>query len=114
MLKIARWGFNREKKTMILRLSAIFFAGLFLSACDNTNQSTNVGVGLDDKTLQAATTPAAYYEYLWCKRGGNWTQEASIEFVADWNAEIEKLENTVEGAFAYQPRGEADDRFDVL
>ena len=73
---------------MILRLSAIFFAGFFLSSCDNTNQSTAVGVGLDEKTLQAATTPAAYYEYLWCKRGNNWTPETSIAFVADWNAEI--------------------------
>ena len=99
---------------MTLRLAAIFFAVFFLSACDNTNQSAEIGGGLDDETLQAATTPAAYYEYLWCKRGDNWTQETSMKFVADWNAEIEKLENIVEGAFGYQPRGETDDRFDGL
>ena len=86
---------------MTLRLAAIFFAVFFLSACDNTNQSGEIGGGLDDETLQAATTPAAYYEYLWCKRGDNWTQETSMKFVADWNAEIEKLENIVEGAFGY-------------
>mgnify|MGYP001161500913 FL=1 len=99
----------------MLRMTFLIFIGFVLSACEPAdkaevaNQTTNSEASTED----ASSDPVAYYEYLWCKRGENWTQEASLEFVTDWNAEIDKLENT-SSAFGYGPRGWTDDRFDGL
>ena len=78
---------------MRLKLAVLALAGIFLSACDNA-------VDLDEASVEAEVepTPVAYYEYLWCKRGENWTMESAQSFIADWNAELDGMANTVDGS----------------
>ena len=58
--------------------------------------------------------PDAYYEYLWCKQGENYSDESFRAMVVDWNTLIDSLEHKANGAFAYVPRGWEDPNFDAL
>ena len=40
----------------------------------------------------AIPEPSGYYEYLWCKNGENANDDSIASLVADWNAEIDKLD----------------------
>ena len=40
----------------------------------------------------AQITPAAYYEYLRCNQGENYSTETSQAFVGDWNAAVNEME----------------------
>jgi len=94
---------------MRLKLAVLALAGIFLSACDNA-------VDLDEASVEAEVepTPVAYYEYLWCKRGENWSMESAQSFVDDWNAELDGMENTLDGAFVYVPKEVENQNFDTV
>ena len=62
----------------------------------------------------AIPEPSGYYEYLWCKNGENANDDSIASLVADWNAEIDKLDAQPNAAFAYIPRGWSDENFDGL
>ena len=94
---------------MRLKLAVLALAGIFLSACDNA-------VDVDEASVEAEVepTPVAYYEYLWCKRGENWSMESAQSFVDDWNAELDGMENTLDGAFVYVPKEVENQNFDTV
>ena len=94
---------------MRLKLAGLALAGIFLSSCDNA-------VDVDEALVEAEVepTPVAYYEYLWCKRGENWTMESAQSFVADWNAELDGMENTLDSAFVYVPKNSENQNFDTV
>ncbi len=94
---------------MKLKLAVLALAGVFLSSCDNA-------VDVDEVSVEAEVepTPVAYYEYLWCKRGENWTMESAQSFVADWNAELDGMENTLDSAFVYVPKNSENQNFDTV
>ena len=94
---------------MTLNLAVLALAGIFLSSCDNA-------VDVDEALVEAEVepTPVAYYEYLRCKRGENWTMESAQSFVADWNAELDGMENTLDSAFVYVPKNSENQNFDTV
>ena len=65
-------------------------------------------------TETAANAPDAYYEYLWCKQGEDFSQEKMAELTASWNAAIDSMEAPALAAFGYIPRGWETEDFDGL
>jgi hypothetical protein len=61
-----------------------------------------------------ANGPDAYYEYLWCKQGPEYSQEAIASLVTDWNAIMDASENSVTAAFGYRPKGWETEDYDGL
>ncbi len=97
--------------------------GLLLGGCQEAEkqemppQALQPEPELQPETQAAETaqvTPAAYYEYLWCNQGENYSTEALQAFVGDWNAAINETEDTVDAAAAYVPRGRKEDNYDGL
>ncbi|MDC2964342.1 hypothetical protein OA067_05450 [Gammaproteobacteria bacterium] len=96
----------------MLRLLIIIFGGFLISAC---NKSGDTEVAGESVTVESTNPePAAYYEYLWCKQGANWSEDTSAAFVADWNKEIDAMSDNLDGAAGYVPRGWTDERYDGL
>ena len=62
----------------------------------------------------AQITPAAYYEYLRCNQGENYSTETSQAFVGDWNAAVNEMEDPVYASMAYFPRGWKAEDYDGL
>ena len=56
-------------------------------------------------TETAANAPDAYYEYLWCKQGEEFSQEKMAEFTAGWNTVIDGMDAPALAAFGYIPKG---------
>ena len=94
---------------MRLKLAVLALGSIFLYACDNAGDLDEVSV-----EAEVEPTPVAYYEYLWCKRGENWTMESAQSFVSDWNAELDGMENTLESAFVYVPKDAENQNFDTV
>ena len=94
---------------MGFKLFFLALAGVVLSACDT-------GVKVEEATVEAevAPTPVAYYEYLYCERGENWTMESAQSFVDDWNEELDGMENTLDSAFVYVPKDAENQNFDTV
>ena len=94
---------------MRLKLAVLALGGIFLSACDSA-------VDLDEVPVEAEVepTPVAYYEYLWCQRGENWSMESAQSFVDDWNAELDGMGNTLDSAFVYVPKEVENQNFDTV
>ena len=65
-------------------------------------------------TETAANAPDAYYEYLWCKQGEDFSQEKMAEFTAGWNTVIDGMEAPALSAFGYIPKGWETENFDGL
>jgi hypothetical protein len=61
-----------------------------------------------------ANAPDAYYEYLWCKEGPDYSQEALANLVADWNAIMDSSDSTVAAVAGYRPKGWESEDFDGL
>jgi|TARA_B110000459_G_scaffold185727_1_gene216648 hypothetical protein len=95
------------------KITFFVLIGLILGGCQEAeNQS-----GLEPETQAVETaqaTPDAYYEYLWCKQGENYSTETSQAYVADWNAAIDELEDSPYASMAYFPRGWEADGYDGL
>ena len=58
--------------------------------------------------------PDAYYEYLWCNEGEDFSQEKFAELTTNWNSVIDEMESPSLAAFAYVPRDVEVDEFDGL
>jgi len=96
---------NAWTKSMLLSTLMI------LGACsENGSNSGQTQTALNP----AEPEPIAYYEYLWCKAGPNWSDENMSDLVADWNDILDGLENTPVASFGYVPIGWQDDNFDGL
>ena len=65
----------------MLRLLIIIFGGFLISAC---NKSGDAELAVESAALEATNPePVAYYEYLWCKQGENWSQDTSAAYISD-------------------------------
>ncbi len=66
---------------------------------------TAVAAATPEVTEAAASNgPSAYYEYLWCSEGDDFSQEKLAELTADWNSVIDGLDSPELAAFGYVPR----------
>jgi hypothetical protein len=97
--------------------------GLLLGGCQEAEkqevppQALQPEPELQPETQAAETaqvTPAAYYEYLWCNQGENYSTETSQAFVGDWNAAVNEMEDPVYASMAYFPRGWKTEDYDGL
>jgi hypothetical protein len=96
----------------MFRLGIIIFGVILISAC---TKPEDVNVAAEPAALESGgLAPIAYYEYLWCKQGENWSQDTSADYIADWNKEIDTMSDNLDGAAAYVPKGWTDDRYDGL
>jgi hypothetical protein len=65
-------------------------------------------------TEAATNAPDAYYEYLWCNQGEDFSQEKMTEFNASWNSVIDGMEAPALAAFGYIPKGWETEDYDGL
>jgi len=61
-----------------------------------------------------APEPAAYYEFLWCKFGENYTEETRDAYFAEFNAIAGSMTERGLGSFGYRPRDWESKDFDAL
>ena len=101
-----------------------FFVAILLvgTAC---SQKDDVQEGGMDATPVVAVTPEltetesvsgpdAYYEYLWCNQGDDFSQEKFADLTANWNSVIDGLDAPPLAAFGYIPRDTDMEDFDSL
>jgi hypothetical protein len=61
-----------------------------------------------------APEPAAYYEFLWCEFGENYSAESRDAYFADFNAIADSMTERGLGSFGYAPRDWESEDFDAL
>ena len=61
-----------------------------------------------------APEPAAYYEFLWCKFGENYTEETRDAYFAEFNVIAGSMTERGLGSFGYRPRDWESKDFDAL
>ncbi|MBT6586269.1 MAG: hypothetical protein HON77_18370 [Gammaproteobacteria bacterium] len=61
-----------------------------------------------------APEPAAYYEFLWCKFGGNYSTESRDAYFADFNTIVDSMMERGMRSFGYAPRDWESEDFDAL
>ena len=62
----------------------------------------------------ASDGPDAYYEYLWCNEGEDYSQEKMAELTANWNSVIDGMDAPALAAFGYIPRDAEMEGYDGL
>jgi len=67
-----------------------------------------------ETTDASPSEPDAYYEYLWCKNGPNWSGDNFRALVKGWNEINDGLSHTPVAVFGYVPSGWEDPNFDGL
>lgn len=101
------------KRFSLLVLFAFLYAG-----CAQEEEAVVVATATETEPVSAEAYPPnepdAYYEYLWCKQGSNFSSESYQAMVKDWNIMIDTLDHKVNAAFAYVPRGWEDPKFDGM
>ena len=63
---------------------------------------------------ESVSDPDAYYEYLWCNQGDDFSQEKFAELTANWNSVIDGLDAPALAAFGYIPRDADIEAYDGL
>jgi len=63
---------------------------------------------------ESVSDPDAYYEYLWCNQGDDFSQEKLAELTANWNSVIDGLDAPALAAFGYIPRDADIEAYDGL
>ena len=61
-----------------------------------------------------APEPAAYYEFLWCEFGENYSAESRDAYFADFNTIADSMTERGLGSFGYAPRDWESEDFDAL
>ena len=98
----------------IIFFVAILLIGAGCSKQDEADITAPVVVAPEATETAAVDGPDAYYEYLWCNQGEDFSQEKLAELTANWNAVIDSLDAPALAAFGYIPAdGEYED-FDGL
>ncbi len=95
----------------------IIFAFLISGCAQEEETAVADAANESEPVLVEASAPAepdAYYEYLWCKQGSNYSSETFWAMVKDWNNTIDKLDHQPRAAFGYVPRGWEDPNFDAM
>ena len=102
-----------KKLLMLVALSSL------LGACAQEEREEVAATAVDAAVAAPVAalppaTPDGYYEYLYCKNGPNYSQDAFWAMVKDWNGVISSLEAQPTAAFGYVPRGWENENFDGL
>ena len=90
---------------------------LMSSGCakeDDVEVTTPVAAAPEVEEAAADDGPDAYYEYLWCNEGENFSQEKLAELTSNWNNVIDGMDAPPLAAFGYIPRGTEMEDFDGL
>jgi len=99
------------------RFSLLLLSTFLITACAQEEAAVEATAPESEPLSTEAYPPRepdAYYEYLWCKQGENYSDERFQAMVVDWNILIDSLENKVNASFGYVPRGWEDPNFDAL
>ena len=100
------------KNTVCLLAVMLFSVGC--AKQDDMEMAEPVAATTAVEETAAETGPDAYYEYLWCNAGENFSQEKFAELTTNWNSVIDEMESPALAAFAYVPRDTEMDEFDGL
>lgn len=102
----------------MIKLVSVVVLSLFALACADSSDDSAVANTPETAPAEASSAapaePDAYYEYLWCRQGENYSADSAAKLVADWNAVIDELDAQPRAAFAYLPDGWEDANFDGL
>jgi len=96
---------NTMKKYIVLT----FFAAMIV-ACTQPKEEAVVAI----ETAPEAPEPAAYYEFLWCSFGENYSEEARDAYFAEFNTIADSMTERGLRAFGYRPRDWESKDFDAL
>ena len=100
------------KKTIFVLTIMILGAGC--AKQDDMEVTEPVAAAPEVEQTAASDGPDAYYEYLWCNEGEDFSQEKLAELTANWNAVIDGMDAPALAAFGYIPRGVEMEDFDGL
>lgn len=100
------------KKTIFV--FTIMLLGAGCAKQDDMEVKEPVAAAPEVEQTAASDGPDAYYEYLWCNEGEDFSQEKLAELTANWNAVIDGMDAPALAAFGYIPRGVEMEDFDGL
>lgn len=69
---------------------------------------------VDMAAAPEAPEPAAYYEFLWCEFGENYSAESRDAYFADFNTIADSMTERGLGSFGYAPKDWESEDFDAL
>lgn len=78
---------------------AVMIMGVGCAKQDDMEATTPVAVAPEVEEMAASDGPDAYYEYLWCNEGEDFSQEKFAELTSNWNAVIDGLDAPALAAF---------------
>ena len=93
---------------------AVMIMGVGCAKQDDMEATTPVAVAPEVEEMAASDGPDAYYEYLWCNEGEDFSEEKFAELTSNWNAVIDGLDAPALAAFGYIPRGAEIEGYDGL
>lgn len=98
----------------IVCLLAIMLVSAGCAKQDDVEVTTPVAAAPEVEEAAAADGPDAYYEYLWCNEGENFSQDKLAELTENWNEVIDGMDAPALAAFGYIPRDAEMEGFDGL
>ena len=104
---------ERLKRATIFILVAMI-TGAGCTKQDDTEVSEPVAAAPEVEETADGDGPNAYYEYLWCNEGEDFSQEKLAELTQNWNAVIDGMDAPALAAFGYIPRDVEMEDYDGL
>lgn len=98
----------------ILCLLAVMLFSVGCAKQDDVEMTEPVAADSSAEETAAGNGPDAYYEYLWCNAGEDFSEEKFAELTTNWNSVIDEMQSPALAAFAYVPRDVEVDEFDGL
>ena len=98
----------------IICLLAVILMSAGCAKQDDVEVTTPVAAAPEVEEAAVDDGPDAYYEYLWCNEGENFSQENLAELTSNWNNVIDGMDAPPLAAFGYIPRGTEMEDFDGL
>ena len=99
-------------------MNKAFWLGAVLLAVAGCAKQESAGPAESVPAAPEAVTqsngPDAYYEYLWCKQGPEYSDESLANLVADWNEIMDSSATPVAAAAGYRPKGWETEDYDGL
>ena len=100
------------KKTIFVL--ALMITGAGCAKQEDMEAAAPVAAVPEVEEMAASDGPDAYYEYLWCNEGEDYSQEKFAELTANWNSVIDGMEAPALAAFGYIPKGAEVEGYDGL
>ena len=100
-----------KKTTFVL---AVMIMGAGCAKQDDMEVATPLAAAPEAEAPAAGDGPDAYYEYLWCNEGEDYSQEKLAELTANWNLVIDGMDAPALAAFGYIPRDAEMEGYDGL